>query len=124
MIYCIPTRPRVSSRTAPHDPSRVIDPDAFQWTDGAWCGVGLEGQALYEMHIGTFTQEGTREAAARELEELAAAGHGGRGHARSGFPGRFSWGYDGVDLFAPTRPYGALDDFAASSIRPIKQGLV
>ena len=70
-----------------------------------------EEQVLYEMHVGTFTPEGTWEAAARELPELAELGHH-RASSDAGrrFPGRFGWGYDGVDLFAPTRLYGRPDD--------------
>ena len=51
----------------PHGPSQVVDAEAFRWTDDAWRGVGLEGQVIYEMHIGTFTREGSWDAAAREL---------------------------------------------------------
>ena len=51
----------------PHGPSQIVDPQAFQWTDQSWPGVRLEGQVIYEMHLGTFTQEGTWEAASREL---------------------------------------------------------
>ena len=96
----------------PHGPSQVIDPSIFPWTDHEWNGVRIEGQIIYEMHIGTFTREGTWEAAARELKELADLGvtvievlpvHE--------FSGRFGWGYDGVDLFAPVHMYGEADDF-------------
>jgi maltooligosyltrehalose trehalohydrolase len=45
--------------SGPHGPSQVIDPGTFQWTDAAWPGVPLEGQVIYEMHLGTFTPEGT-----------------------------------------------------------------
>ncbi len=58
----------------PSGPSRVIDPDAFEWTDNGWKGVAIEGQVLYEMHVGTFTREGNWQAAAEQLEELAATG--------------------------------------------------
>jgi maltooligosyltrehalose trehalohydrolase len=96
----------------PHGPSQVIDPGAFAWTDAAWQGVGLAGQVLYEMHIGTFTQEGTWAAARRELAELAALGITViEIMPVADFPGRFGWGYDGVNLFAPTRLYGPPDDF-------------
>ena len=96
----------------PHGPSRVIDPATFPWTDDAWSGVHLEGQVIYEMHVGTFTREGTWEAAARELPELARVGVTLLELMPvADFPGRFGWGYDGVDLFAPTRLYGEPDDF-------------
>src|SRR4051812_611248 len=58
----------------PHGPSEVVDPAAFAWTDVAWKGVTLPGQVVYELHIGTFTREGTYEAAARQLPELARLG--------------------------------------------------
>jgi maltooligosyltrehalose trehalohydrolase len=90
----------------------VIDPSRFAWTDGTWRGVGLEGQVIYEMHVGTFTRRGTWEAAARELPELAALGITVvEVMPVAEFPGRFGWGYDGVNLFAPTRIYGEPDDF-------------
>jgi maltooligosyltrehalose trehalohydrolase len=96
----------------PHGPSQVVDPSRFRWTDGNWRGTPLPGQVLYEMHVGTFTREGTWEAAGRELEELAGAGITViEVMPVAEFPGRFGWGYDGVDLFAPTRLYGEPDDF-------------
>jgi maltooligosyltrehalose trehalohydrolase len=96
----------------PHGPSRVVDPTGFAWTDGGWRGVGLRGQVIYEMHIGTFTGPGTWEAAGRESPELAAAGITVlEVMPVADFPGRFGWGYDGVNLFAPTRLYGEPDDF-------------
>src|SRR6476469_7812004 len=58
----------------PHGPSEVVDPAAFRWTDAAWPGIRLEGQVLYEMHVGAFTPEHSWSAAARQLPELAAAG--------------------------------------------------
>jgi maltooligosyltrehalose trehalohydrolase len=94
----------------PHGPSEVIDPAAFAWTDHDWPGVTLEGQVLYELHVGAFTAEGTWAAAARELPELAAAGITTiEMMPVADFPGRFGWGYDGVNLFAPTRLYGRPD---------------
>ncbi|MGH7277651.1 MAG: alpha-amylase family glycosyl hydrolase, partial [Candidatus Rokuibacteriota bacterium] len=96
----------------PHGPSCVVDPDAFRWTDTAWSGVTIGGQVIYEMHIGTFTREGTWSAAMRELPELARLGVTVLELMPvAEFSGRFGWGYDGVDLFAPTRLYGEPDDF-------------
>ena len=98
----------------PHGPSQVIDPSSFQWTDAEWKGASLEGQILYEVHIGTFTQQGTWSAAARELPELAGAGITVLEIMPvADFPGRFGWGYDGVGLFAPVWLYGQPDDFRA-----------
>jgi len=95
----------------PHGPSEVIDPTRFPWTDQSWRGPALLGQIIYEMHIGTFTPEGNWRCAARELPELAATGVGLiEMMPIADFPGGFGWGYDGVDLFAPTRLYGRPDD--------------
>ena len=91
----------------PHGPSQVVDPGTFRWTDAHWKGVSLPGQVLYEMHIGTFTREGTWAAAARELPALAELGVTVLEIMPvADFAGRFGWGYDGVFLFAPTRLYG------------------
>jgi maltooligosyltrehalose trehalohydrolase len=95
----------------PHGPSEIVDPGSFSWTDHDWRGVALPGQVIYEMHIGTFTREGTFEAAGRQLPELADLGVTVLEIMPvADFPGRFGWGYDGVDLFAPTRLYGRPDD--------------
>jgi len=95
----------------PHGPSRVVDPLGFRWTDGAWEGASLKGQVVYEMHVGSFTPEGTLASAARELRELADLGVTCvELMPLAEFPGRFGWGYDGVCLYAPTRLYGEPDD--------------
>ncbi len=95
----------------PHGPSEVVDPRAFPWTDEAWAGVCLRDQILYELHIGTFTPEGTWTAAMTQLAELARLGVTTlQVMPIATFPGRFGWGYDGVALFAPTPQYGAPDD--------------
>ena len=96
----------------PHGPSCVVDSTTFDWSDDAWRGIRLEGQVIYEMHVGTFTPEGTWVAAARELPELARVGITViELMPVADFPGRFGWGYDGVNLFAPPRLYGTPDDF-------------
>lgn len=96
----------------PHGPSQVVDPKKFEWTDQNWRGLISRGQVIYEMHIGTFTRAGVWAAASLELNELA---HLGITVVEvmpvADFPGRFGWGYDGVNLFAPSRLYGAPDDF-------------
>jgi maltooligosyltrehalose trehalohydrolase len=108
----------------PHGPSAVVDPSAFKWTDQAWRGVQREGQVLYEMHVGTFTPEGTWAAAAHWLEELAALGITViEMMPVNDFVGRFGWGYDGVDLYAPTRLYGSPDDLRAFIDRAHAAGL-
>ena len=58
----------------PHGPSQVVDPAEFNWTDSQWSRRGLAGQVIYEMHVGTFTREGTWEGATRELQHLAETG--------------------------------------------------
>ncbi|MGZ5050107.1 MAG: malto-oligosyltrehalose trehalohydrolase [Methylobacter sp.] len=96
----------------PHGPSQVVDASAFAWTDAGWSGVSPDDQVIYEMHIGTFTHEGNWLAAAKELPELAELGVTVvEIMPVADFPGRFGWGYDGVNLFAPTRLYGTPDDF-------------
>ncbi|CAG1065330.1 maltooligosyltrehalose trehalohydrolase [uncultured bacterium] len=91
----------------PEGPSEAIDPELFAWTDFDWTGVDLKGQVIYEMHVGTFTKEGTWEAANRFLWELKDLGVTLiELMPVADFPGRFGWGYDGVCLYAPTRLYG------------------
>jgi maltooligosyltrehalose trehalohydrolase len=107
--------PDPASRHQPqgvHGPSQVVDPDAFAWSDGDWPGIGPAGQVLYELHVGTFTTEGTWAAAARELPTLKELGVTCvEVMPVAEFAGEFGWGYDGVHLFAPTRLYGTADDF-------------
>jgi len=108
----------------PHGSSQVIDPTDFKWTDNDWKGIGAEGQVLYEMHIGTFSKEGTWEAAETELAELAALGITALEIMPvADFPGRFGWGYDGVNLFAPTRLYGRPENFRHFVNRAHQAGL-
>lgn len=96
----------------PHGPSQVINPSQFTWTDAKWTGRPLSDYMLYELHVGTFTPAGTWSAATRELRELAAAGITAlEVMPVAEFSGKFGWGYDGVDLFAPTHLYGRPDDF-------------
>jgi maltooligosyltrehalose trehalohydrolase len=110
-----PTFPDPASRfqpEGPHGPSQVIDPRDFSWTDRDWKGVDREHLVVYELHIGTFTREGTWATAARELPKLAELGvNAVEVMPVADFPGKFGWGYDGVDLFAPTRLYGTPNDF-------------
>jgi len=108
----------------PHGPSEIIESAKFQWTDQTWQGISSEGQVLYEMHIGTFSREGTWEAAGRELKELADFGITViEVMPIADFPGRFGWGYDGVNLFAPSRLYGRPDDFRRFVDRAHEAGL-
>ena len=102
---------RSSSRKGSHGPSRVVDHDAFAWTDHLWRGAApLSGALVYEAHVGTFTPEGTFEAAIERLPHLVDLGVT---HLELlpvvEFPGERGWGYDGVALFAPHHAYGGPD---------------
>ncbi|HEV7393559.1 MAG TPA: alpha-amylase family glycosyl hydrolase, partial [Burkholderiales bacterium] len=109
--------PDPASRFQPqgHDgPSQIVDADSYPWTDATWKGAGRRGQVIYEMHIGTFTREGTWRAAAAALPWLAELGVTLLEVMPVGeFPGRFGWGYDVIHFFAPTRLYGTPDDMRA-----------
>jgi len=108
----------------PHGSSCILDPSQFQWSDSHWPGIKLKGQVIYEMHIGTFTQEGTWRAAAEQLAELARIGFTViEMMPVADFPGKFGWGYDGVDLFAPSHLYGRPDDLRAFVDRAHALGL-
>jgi maltooligosyltrehalose trehalohydrolase len=92
-------------------PSRIIDHAAFAWTDGGFHAKAAQSAIVYELHMGTFTREGTCEAALGKLEYLRELGIT---HIEllpfAAFPGVHGWGYDGVDLFAPHAPYGSPDN--------------
>ena len=95
----------------PHGPSEVVDARGFAWTDPDWRGVPPDRRVIYEMHVGTFTPEGTYAAAAQQLPALAGLGVTViEMMPLAEFPGRFGWGYDGVDLWAPSHLYGRPDD--------------
>jgi maltooligosyltrehalose trehalohydrolase len=94
----------------PHGPSAVVDSAKYAWQDADWPGVRMHGQVIYELHIGTFSPEGTFDAAAAQLSELASLGVTTLELMPiAEFPGRWNWGYDGVDLFAPYHGYGDYD---------------
>jgi maltooligosyltrehalose trehalohydrolase len=96
----------------PHGPSQVVNPSTFLWNDRDWTGVPPEEHVLYELHIGTFTPEGTWSAATTRLAELAALGITTiEVMPVADFAGHFGWGYDGTCMFAPTHLYGTPDDF-------------
>lgn len=105
-----------ASRYQPDGPeggSMMIEDD-FSWTDHHWKGVSDEPQVIYEMHIGTFTSEGTFQAAAEKLDYLADLGITIiEMMPINDFPGNFGWGYDGVNLYAPCRLYGEPNDLKA-----------
>jgi maltooligosyltrehalose trehalohydrolase len=90
-----------------HGPAEVVDPAAFAWSDDGWSGLGAPGLVLYELHVGTFTAEGTFDAAVGQLDELARLGVSAiELMPVSSFPGRRGWGYDGVGHYAPSAVYG------------------
>lgn len=109
--------PDPASRFQPedvHGPSEIIDPRAFEWTDASWRGRPWEETILYELHVGTFTQEGTFRAAIGKLDHLIELGVTAiELLPLADFPGRWNWGYDGVHLFAPDSSYGRPEDLKA-----------
>jgi maltooligosyltrehalose trehalohydrolase len=102
--------PDPASRFQPdgvHAPSQTVDVAAFHWTDNNWKGIGLDRTIFYELHVGTFTPEGTFDAAIHRLDELAALGVTTiELMPIAQFPGGRNWGYDGVYPFAPQNTYG------------------
>ena len=95
-----------------HGLSAVVDPSAFEWNDQHWPGLSLADFLIYEMHIGTFTAEGTFDAAAARLPELLAMGVTAvEVMPIASFPGQRNWGYDGVHLYAPQQSYGGPEGF-------------
>jgi maltooligosyltrehalose trehalohydrolase len=110
------TYPDPCSRFQPHGvrgPSEVVDPGAFEWTDSKWRGVTLDELVVYELHVGTFSEEGTfdgvipRLAALRELGVTAI-----EVMPIATFPGERGWGYDGLYTYAPHPAYGGPEGFA------------
>jgi maltooligosyltrehalose trehalohydrolase len=94
-------------------PSGIVN-SHFDWTDTKWPGVELDGQIMYELHFGTFTQEGTFKAAAEKLGYLAELGITLiELMPINEFPGHFGWGYDGIHLFAPYHSYGSTSEIKA-----------
>src|SRR3954471_18211399 len=105
--FCIdggPARPDPRSRWQPygvHGASRVYDHTTFSWNDNGWHGVALPGSLLYELHVGTFTTEGTFDAAIERIDHLVELGVDAvQLLPLASFDGAHGWGYDGVALFA------------------------
>jgi maltooligosyltrehalose trehalohydrolase len=98
--------------TGVHGPSRPYDHRAFAWTDHAWTGTSLPGAVLYELHVGTFTEDGTFDSAIERLDHLVELGIT---HVEvmpvNSFDGTAGWGYDGVLWGAVHEPYGGPDGF-------------
>jgi maltooligosyltrehalose trehalohydrolase len=90
-----------------HGPSRVFDTARYRWQDAGWRGRSALGALVYELHIGTFTPQGTLDAAAERLDHLVDLGvEVVELMPVAAFDGRWGWGYDGVDLYAVHEPYG------------------
>jgi maltooligosyltrehalose trehalohydrolase len=106
-------RPDPASRFQPdgvHGPSQIVDPDAFRWRHDAW-PFTPDNLVIYELHVGTFTDRGTFAAARERLADLRALGVTAiELMPIAAFAGSRNWGYDGVDLYAPSRNYGHPDD--------------
>jgi maltooligosyltrehalose trehalohydrolase len=108
----------------PHGWSQIVNADVFDWSDHAWSGAQLKGQVIYELHLGTFTQEGTWAAAAGKLEYLRDTGITVvEVMPVADFPGRFGWGYDGVQPYAPAAIFGTPDDMRSFVNRAHSIGL-
>ena len=96
-----------SQPDGPHGASEVVDPGQYVWHDDGWTGLGPDGLAIYELHVGTFTPEGTFDGAIARLPDLKSLGVTAvELMPLAEFPGRWNWGYDGVDLYAPESAYG------------------
>jgi maltooligosyltrehalose trehalohydrolase len=94
-------------------PSRVVDTQAFAWSDAGWQGVALDDLVLYELHVGTFSEEGTFDAVVPRLEGLRELGVTAiELMPVATFPGDRGWGYDGLYTYAPHPAYGGPDAFA------------
>jgi len=90
-----------------HGVSRVFDPHLHAWDDAGWAGHDVRGAVFYELHVGTFTAEGTLDSAHARLEHLASLGVDVVSLMPvAAFPGQWGWGYDGVALYAVHEPYG------------------
>lgn len=103
-------RPDPVSRYQPsgvYGPSRVVDPRDFEWSDSGWQGIPLREFILYELHTGTFTEEGTFEAVIEKIPYLRDLGVTAiELMPVAEFPGGRNWGYDGVCLYSPNSGYG------------------
>ncbi len=97
-----------------HGPSQVVDHSTYRWRDHAWVRPPFRDLTIYELHIGTFTAEGTYRAAIDRLPYLRELGVNAiELMPLADFPGAHNWGYDGVHLYAPARAYGQPDDLRA-----------
>ncbi len=114
MTWSVPDPASRSNPDGVHAASSVVDARAYTWRETAWRGRAWPDAVLYELHVGTFTAEGTFAAAAARLPELAALGINAlQLMPLAAFPGARGWGYDGVLPFAPAACYGAPDELKA-----------
>jgi len=94
-----------------HGPSEVIDHSRFAWSDHRWTGISADNLIIYELHVGTYSAQGTFVALQAELEAIKSLGVTAiEIMPVAEFPGRWNWGYDGVFWFAPSHNYGEPDD--------------
>jgi maltooligosyltrehalose trehalohydrolase len=111
-----PARPDPRSPWQPsgvHGPSRVVDLNRMDGVTSGWQGFHLPSAVLYELHVGTFSPEGTFDGAIARLDHLADLGVGAVSLMPvNAFPGRHGWGYDGVALYAVHEPYGGPEGLA------------
>ncbi|HEY4911787.1 MAG TPA: malto-oligosyltrehalose trehalohydrolase [Methylomirabilota bacterium] len=109
--------PDPASRYQPHDvhgPSEVVDPLEYAWSDSEWHGIAPERLVYYELHVGTFSPEGSFAGLAERLDHLVALGVTAvELMPVADFPGRWGWGYDGVLPFAPDASYGRPEELKA-----------
>jgi len=120
--------PDPASRSNPdgvHEASSVVDPRAHAWRETVWRGRAWADAVVYELHVGTFTPQGTFAAAAARLPELAALGVTAlQLMPLAAFPGARNWGYDGVLPFAPAACYGTPDELKTFIDRAHALGLM
>ena len=111
------SRPDPRSRFQPfgvHGPSQVIDPSAYRWQAEDWKGIKKRDLVIYEMHVGSFTQKGTYASAIEKFAELKELGITAiELLPLAQCPGKWNWGYDGVNYFAPSNNFGSPDQLKA-----------
>jgi maltooligosyltrehalose trehalohydrolase len=119
--------PDPASRSNPediHGPSEVIDPAAFEWDDADWRGRAWHEAVVYELHVGTFSPEGTFAGVEKKLDHLVALGVTAiELMPIADFPGKRGWGYDGVLQFAPESAYGRPDELKSLIAAAHRRGI-
>jgi maltooligosyltrehalose trehalohydrolase len=111
MSFAVPDPASRFNPDGVHQASEVVSPTAYEWRDADWRGRPFSEAAIYELHVGTFTPQGTYEAAAERLDYLKELGVTAiELMPLAATPGRYNWGYDGVLPFAPHAAYGRPDD--------------